>query len=138
MVDTNGDPIIFEFSGDDDLWVFIDGKLAMDIGGIHQPTSGTINFQTGVVTVNGQTQLTANQFNSRFPDLYDGKQHTLQVFYIERGGCDSNCKIKFNMTQYGDIHFDKVDKDNPTDKLAGAVFGIYKDARLHNTSDGER
>jgi fibro-slime domain-containing protein/LPXTG-motif cell wall-anchored protein len=127
VVDTNGQPFIFEFSGDDDLWVFIDGKLAMDIGGIHQPTSGTINFQTGVVTVNGSTQIDNSTFNSRFSDLYDGKQHTLQVFYIERGGCDSNCKIKFNMTLYGDIHFDKVDEDNPTDELAGAVFGLYKD-----------
>ena len=127
VVDTTGEPIIFEFSGDDDLWVFIDGKLAMDIGGIHQPTSGTINFQTGVVTVNNSTQMNTSTFNSRFQDLYDGKQHTLQVFYIERGGADSNCKIMFNLTQYGDIHFDKVDKDNPSDKLAGAVFGIYKD-----------
>ena len=121
VVDTNGDPIIFEFSGDDDLWVFIDGKLAMDIGGIHQPTSGTIDFTNKTVTVNG------NQQSFNFSGLYDGKQHTLQVFYIERGGCDSNCKIMFNMTLYGDIHFDKVDKDNPSDKLAGAVFGIYKD-----------
>ena len=123
VVDTNGNPIIFEFSGDDDLWVFIDGKLAMDIGGIHQPTSGKINFQDGTVEVNGQAQTGFD-----FSNLYDGKKHTLQVFYIERGGCDSNCMIKFNLTQYGDIHFDKVDKDNTSNKLAGAVFGIYKDS----------
>lgn len=123
VVDTTGEPIIFDFSGDDDMWVFIDGKLAMDIGGIHQPTDGTINFQAQTVTVNGQRQ------NFDFSNLFDGKKHTLQVFYIERGGCDSNCKIKFNLTQYGDIHFDKVDEDEPTDTLAGAVFGIYKDAR---------
>ena len=121
VTDTNGDPIVFDFSGDDDLWVFIDGKLAMDIGGIHQPTTGTINFKDQTVIVNGNSQ------SFDFSNLYDGKQHTLQVFYIERGGCDSNCKIQFNLTQYGDIHFDKVDKDNPSDKLAGAVFGIYKD-----------
>ena len=121
VVDTNGYPIIFEFSGDDDLWVFIDGKLAMDIGGIHQPTSGTINFQNQTVTANGQSQT----FD--FRGLYDGKLHTLQVFYIERGGCDSNCMIKFNLTQYGDVEFDKVDQENHSDKLAGAVFGIYKD-----------
>ena len=125
--DSSGKPIVFEFSGDDDLWVFIDGKLAMDIGGIHQPTSGTINFQTGEVTVNGSTQLTKNQLNSRFPDLYDGKKHTMQVFYIERGGCDSNCEIKFNMTQYGNVEFDKVDEDDQSKLLSGAVFGLYKD-----------
>ncbi len=136
VVDTNGDPIVFDFSGDDDLWVFIDGKLAMDIGGIHQPTSGTIDFQNGTVKVNNQ-----NQTGFDFSGLYDGKKHKLQVFYIERGGCDSNCMIKFNLTQYGDIHFDKVDKENPTDKLAGAVFGIYKDAKcttplMENLKDG--
>ena len=141
--DSSGNPIIFEFSGDDDLWVFIDGKLAMDIGGIHQPTSGTINFQTGVVTVNGSTQLTKNQFNSRFPDLYDGKKHTMQVFYIERGGCDSNCKIKFNMTQYGNVEFDKVDEDDQSILLSGAVFGLYKDDKctqplMEELKDGSR
>ena len=126
VVDTDGNPIVFEFSGDDDMWVFIDGKLAMDIGGIHQPTSGTINFKNGTVTVNGsrQTSFTSSDFNK----LFDGEKHTLEVFYIERGGCDSNCKIQFNLTQYGHVHFDKVDKDNPSDKLAGAVFGIYKDS----------
>jgi fibro-slime domain-containing protein/LPXTG-motif cell wall-anchored protein len=121
--DSTGQPIIFEFSGDDDLWVFIDGKLAMDIGGIHQPTNGTINFMTGEVIVNGARQ---NGFN--FNGLYDGKMHTLQVFYIERGGCDSNCMIKFNMTQYGNVEFDKVDADDNS-LLAGAVFGLYKDDR---------
>ena len=141
--DSSGNPIIFEFSGDDDLWVFIDGKLAMDIGGIHQPTSGTINFQTGVVTVNRSTQLTKDQFNSRFPNLYDGKKHTMQVFYIERGGCDSNCKIKFNMTQYGNVEFDKVDEDDQSIQLPGAVFGLYKDDKCtqpltEELTDGSR
>lgn len=119
--DSNGQPIVFEFSGDDDMWVFIDGKLAMDIGGIHQPTSGTIDFMNKTVTVNGQRQ------NFDFSSLYDGERHTLQVFYLERGGADSNCKIKFNLTQYGDVEFDKVDSDDNT-LLAGAVFGLYKDA----------
>ena len=123
VVDTEGRPIVFEFSGDDDMWVFIDGKLAMDIGGIHQPTSGTINFQDQTVTVNG-----SQQSGFDFSKLYDGKKHTLQVFYLERGGADSNCMIKFNLTQYGHVEFDKADKDNQSDKLQGAVFGIYKDA----------
>ena len=121
--DTNGQDIVFEFSGDDDMWVFIDGKLAMDIGGIHQPTDGTINFTKKEVIVNEQTQTGFD-----FSQLYDGQKHTLQVFYLERGGCDSNCKIKFNITRYGDVDFEKVDADDNNKLLKGAIFGLYKDA----------
>ena len=91
--DADGNDIVFEFSGDDDMWVFIDDQLVLDIGGVHQPVSGSINFRSGNVTVQ-------NGANGSLPSGFiknDEQNHTMKIFYMERGGCDSNCKITFNM-----------------------------------------
>ncbi len=128
IVDENGNEIVFEFNGDDDMWVFIDGKLCMDIGGIHQPIDGQIDFTNRSVTVAGEGQNNFN--NSDWNKLFDGKQHTLKVFYLERGGCDSNCKIKFNLTHYTDVELDKVDKENTWKGLAGAQFQLFKEEEV--------
>lgn len=45
----NGDPVVYRFTGDDDLLVYIDGILVLDVGGIHEPLTGSINFETGTV-----------------------------------------------------------------------------------------
>ena len=94
----NGNDMIFEFSGDDDVWVFIDGKLVLDLGGIHDRASGSINFATGEVKVNGQVQNGAGLFNVLNRDTFkDYSQHTIKFFYLERGNNASNCKLTFNL-----------------------------------------
>ena len=104
----NGNDMIFDFSGDDDVWVFIDGVLTLDLGGIHGDRAGTINFTTGDITYDqgdenwwGTTRATTlSDAFSRAGKTWDGtpyKKHTLSLFYLERGGGGSNCYMRFNM-----------------------------------------
>ena len=91
----NGKDMIFSFSGDDDVWVFVDNKLVLDLGGVHDMASGTINFRTGEVKVNDTVNTSLqNIFVKLFSDY---SSHTLKFFYLERGEGESNCSLKFNL-----------------------------------------
>ena len=139
VVDRNGKPIVFEFSGDDDVWVFIDDKLVMDIGGIHQPVSGKIDFTNKNVTLsytaNGtthdSTQVNSNSAIWNQLHLDDGQTHTLKMFYVERGGCDSNNMIKFNLTHYTNIEFEKLDKVTE-EPLDGVTYELWEVIRYND------
>lgn len=102
----NGQDMVFNFTGDDDVWVFIDGVLVLDLGGIHQALGGEINFHTGDITYDKKqsnesspaTKITKAFENARRtwdPTAY--KTHHLSFFYLERGDGGSNCKIRFNL-----------------------------------------
>lgn len=102
----NDNNMVFEFSGDDDVWVYIDGVLVLDIGGIHNAVSGSINFADGKVTFgNNNTDLKTLFKNANEEgDFVSGKSifkdytaHTINFYYLERGKGDSNCKLKFNL-----------------------------------------
>lgn len=104
----NGQDMVFDFTGDDDVWVFIDGVLVLDLGGIHQAIRGTIDFATEKITYyppnpyHGQPQpaRTIPQAFANAGETWDStpyKTHHLSFFYLERGDGGSNCKIKFNL-----------------------------------------
>ena len=135
----------FEFAGDDDVWVFIDGKLALDMGGIHQTVTGDINFENGTCNVKyayneAEGLNRAIETHNLYTDILgyssveEGRKalasggHSLTIFYLERGAGASNCKIKFNFHDVNvnvpvDVSFDKVDEiGNP---LEGAKFGLF-------------
>lgn len=94
----NGQDMVFSFSGDDDVWVFIDNKLVLDLGGVHERATGSINFANGEVYVNNQSNPTLGSvFNSDSDTFADYTSHSLKLFYMERGRGNSNCSIKFNL-----------------------------------------
>ena len=120
--DLYGNDMRFYFSGDDDLWVLIDGKLALDIGGIHQAETGEINFSTGEVLVQGKRN---NALSNVIANLEPG-EHTLTLMYLERGASHSNCAIYFNLAPR--FHLDIQKEDVLTrDVLNGAQFSVYRD-----------
>lgn len=95
-------PMVFEFSGDDDVWIFVDGKLALDLGGIHDKVGGSINFATGKViyekpNMSGKGCQVKNIYEDCGISNKAFSEHTLTMFYLERGEYDSNCKITFNI-----------------------------------------
>lgn len=107
----------FEFNGDDDVWVFIDGVLVLDIGGIHDAKGGWIDFATGQVHVDGNSGTAGTSSHdttlkrlfedagvNNLDDLFnedgtfkDYTTHKLSFFYLERGAGGSNCQIDFNL-----------------------------------------
>lgn len=112
---TENKNIEFNFSGDDDVWVFIDGKLALDIGGGHGAVSGKINFggssTTKTATVSGVKTADGTEYNKTTTFDLTGsntKEHTLTMFYMERGLWESNMKITFNFPKHNNFEVGKT------------------------------
>lgn len=119
---TNKDePIRFEFQGDDDAWIYVDGILAVDLGGIHDAVRGEINFKEGTYTIwqaiksgatyegKGRVFKTGNLPAELVEKLREpGASHTLTMFYLERGLYESNLKISFNFPRESTFAVEKT------------------------------
>ena len=151
--DDNSTAITFDFSGDDDVWVFVDGKLVLDIGGIHNEMAGTMNFATNewsvqrseynhatnkaVGDMNGQ-KMSGKLFNTDSEKGVLGTDretfaattsHTLTVFYLERGAGASNCKIKFNLPMEDSVSVKKLVSDKDS---AGSAISADTQEAINN------
>ena len=160
---TTSSDMVYEFNGDDDLWVFIDNVLVLDIGGVHDAHSGSINFRTGDVIVHTTSSnvITTNikqmfQNAHVFPDgkewdddqvdsYFDGNtfrdytNHTLKMFYLERGAGASNLHVKFNLQTVpeGTIEVGKELSNTDKDKYANVEFAFQVWAQKILSQDSE-
>lgn len=133
VVGTDGKehPIKFNFSGDDDVWVYVDGKLALDVGGAHGKVTGQIDFKNKKATVS-KTKKSQNESSKEGEPTVssveikgsNSDEHTLTMFYMERGMWESNMKVSFNFPDENEFAVEKkVDTtDVNTDLFPTSLF----------------
>lgn len=135
VLDSSGNkqPIEFNFSGDDDVWVFIDGKLALDVGGDHKAVSGTLNFKTKEATVDGvkyggsaDTEYSSTRMTPFTISGSNTDEHTLTMFYMERGMWESNMKITFNFPDENQLEVGKEIDTSDVNSLFTSAFENQK------------
>lgn len=156
VVGTDGGkhPIKFNFSGDDDVWVYVDGNLALDVGGAHGKVTGHINFENKRATVSwtkkSQNESSKEDRNTQSSFKIKGSnsdEHTLTVFYMERGMWESNMKVSFNFPDENEFAVEKkVDTTGvntelfPTSLFEGASvfpFTIQNQATHYGTKEAQ-
>lgn len=148
-------PIKFFFSGDDDVWVYIDGKLALDVGGDHGKASGLLefgadtngnNYTSYVSDIKASNNTvydsvedkTVTYLGNKITFKYKSKEtttlkpgtHTLTMYYMERGMWESNMAVAFNFPDNNELQVQKeVDLKNVTDP---AFQNCFKNQKIFN------
>ena len=140
----NSQPMTFEFSGDDDVWVFVDGVLVLDLGGIHNKAEGSINFATGEVITKSNVDNNNNDKGEQRTTILkcfqnagkstevgfkgntfaDNTYHTLSFFYLERGATASNMMLKFNLDTRPVNQIVKMDETGMP--IEGITYELYE------------
>ena len=141
-------PIKFFFSGDDDVWVYIDGKLVLDVGGAHSQAAGLLEFGSGengnTVTswvsdakTGGQVYEEPKQqktvkfnekpyifkYRTKEPKPLENKPiHTLTMYYMERGMWESNMALAFNFPDHNELQVEKKVDVSGVNKLFQSSF----------------
>ncbi len=134
-------PQTFDFSGDDDLWVFVDGNLVLDLGGDHNKTTGTINLATCEITktttqkMGGDSStVTRNaDFGSWFDNTKPNQVHTMTIYYMERGMFDSNLMFGFSFHAVPEQL--QIDKKVRTYDINSGFFTVNNTTRAYDANN---
>lgn len=164
-LDEWGHDIIYEFTGDDDFWLYVDGELVIDLGGIHSAVPGSVNFRTGDVNVNGKSTTLYDIFKKHYQDrgvedvqaeldkifqvknvdgrtchiFKDNTSHTMKIFYMERGASASNLHMRFNLASIkpGTFILGKELSGVNAEETVLAEFGYQIRYRVKNKETGQ-
>ena len=161
-LDAFGHDIVFEFSGDDDFWLYVDGELVIDLGGIHVAQVGSVNFRTGIITSsNGDSTLydtfrnnyearglSESEISQKLSDIFtlnsDGQyvfksytNHTMKMFYMERGSGASNLHMRFNLASVKPGTFQLSKKLSGTDHADNSLIEFPYQVWFYTRADGE-
>lgn len=126
-------PIQFTFSGDDDVWVYVDGKLALDVGGAHGRVDGKLDFSNKTATVSktkvsqGSSVEGTNRISEFNLSGLNTDEHTLTMFYMERGMWESNMKVTFNFPDENQL---QVEKQVDTTDVNDLFKDLFKNTDL--------
>ncbi len=117
-------PLEYVFFGDDDMWVFLDGQLVCDIGGVHGSVGEYVNLWEYLGTTDKEGNPVKGE-DGKVMNIAEGS-HTLQFFYTERGFSGSTCWMHFtlpsvtsrspedNKKDYGHLQVSKTVTDKKT------------------------
>ena len=154
-----GHDIIFEFSGDDDFWLYVDDVLVLDIGGTHYASDGWVNFATGQIynqglgyttlrTVFTQAYLEKHPgdtagLNDYLNEKFDGEvfksytSHDMKALYMERGANASNLHMRFNLAPVkpGSVELEKHIEGTNMQTYASVKFPYQIFWRIKGTED---
>lgn len=151
----NNIPIKFFFSGDDDVWVYIDGELALDVGGDHGKASGLLEFgadengnnnytsyvsdikESNNTVYNPGANKTVTYLGNKITFKYESKQtttlkpgkHTLTMYYMERGMWESNMAVAFNFPDNNEL---QVQKEVELKNVNPAFQDCFKNQKIFN------
>lgn len=131
-------PMVFYFTGDDDVWVYLDGKLTLDLSGIHRHVGGEIDFVNGVVKyydlLKASGDVAGDPYKTvKFSDIFDSTMlnengtfkdystHSFNFYYMERGAGSGVCRMNFNfpLLQKNSISVTKELSSNETGQMIG-------------------
>ena len=139
-------PLNYSFTGDDDLWVLYDGQVVLDLGGIHDKASDTVDLWKTILNKTSYGYKDKKEYSENLSQKDKEAVHTITVLYMERGAGESNCTMNFTLPSAEVVNVSEQKKTTLTLKkqningknLEGAEFQIKKNAIIISKAESDK